>query len=233
MNDFKSVMFFLWLAAILVPYGALLWMTFIKKAKPAKGTGIFSRLRRGASDLLLSFGKDLKIERPKEKSETRKKVVVLATITSDGRDAKTLVRNLEAKGCCVSNGAKDAMVKRGFTTTKGVTYNLVGIPGEAIKDRDRTTQGVFEAGRSYGYCISLAEAAPLLCEKLLTQDLGGREVVNCHKPILDSYGRPNLLVITRHNGTKRLEARTAHEATWWSRKTLFVFPSSQECDSGR
>ncbi len=152
---------------------------------------------------------------------------ILWTVTSDGRTAQELIRDIGKKDRRVSDCARDIMGKPEFKTTKGETYRLIGIRGDEFKDGDRTTRGIFKEAKRRGYLVPPVEVAPLLREKLSQEELGYPYVAVFHEPICDSYGYPYILELYRLGTGVWLHAWSAGDIFRWPHRNLFLFLAPQ------
>ena len=156
--------------------------------------------------------------------------VIYFSVTSDGTTGEDWITRLESKGFRVGDYAKQVLRSPDFKPTNGVTTEVAVLKGRLFEDNDRITKKIRAEAYKRKLSKPNAELACLIREKFTDKEIeamGLWYIVAMHEPINDSGGVPFLLVASRHDGGRWLDACNDGPGSGWSRGGGFAFAVSQ------
>jgi hypothetical protein len=148
------------------------------------------------------------------------------SVTSDGRNAKELILDLEQNGFRVSKCAKRVMSRPPLMVTNGVIYRVGIIFGEEFSDEERTTENIRKEAKRRCWLTPPAEIAPLARERItddVLEELGLWWLMIMHERIKDSGDDPGFLALFRGAGGRWLGTFDGLPGYGWSRMFGFGF----------
>ncbi len=156
--------------------------------------------------------------------------VIYFSVTSDGTSGEDWIKRLEGNGFRVSDWAKSVLRSSAFKPTSGITTEIAVLKSELFQDEDRITKKIRAEAEKRKLGVPNAEVACLIRETFSDKELeamGLWWIVVMHKPIKDSDGYPNLLIVHRDDDGRWLYADYVNPDYRWLRVDGFAFVVSQ------
>ena len=154
--------------------------------------------------------------------------VIYLSVVSDGTTGPEWIERLEGKDSRLGDYAKQLLLSKDFTPTKGVEYKVAILKGTFFSDEDRITKKIRAEANKRKWGKPNAEMACLIRENFSDEEIeamGLIWVVVMHEPIKDSGGDPRLLGADRGGGGRWLGAYYGRPGRGWLRGGGFAFVS--------
>ncbi len=152
--------------------------------------------------------------------------VIYFSVTSDGTTGEDWITRLESKGFRVGDYAKQVLRSPDFKPTSGMTTEVAVLKGMLFEDNDRITKKIRAEADKRKLSKPNAELACLIREKFTDKEIeamGLWYIVAMHEPINDSDGDPRLLLASRADDGRWLDAYCGNPGRRWSRGRGFAF----------
>jgi len=156
--------------------------------------------------------------------------VIRFNVTSDGTWGEILIKRLEGDGFNVDACAKQMLCSPDFKPTKGLTTEVVVLPGSFFGDNDRRTEKIRAEGALRKLVVPNAELACLIREKFTDKEIeamGLSFIVAMHKPFFNCTHGPHLLR-AHGEGRRWFSASRGEPDVWWGRDGGFAFAVSPQ-----
>lgn len=151
-------------------------------------------------------------------------------VTTDHRDGEKLIESLEKNGNNVGGKFKELLRSIQFVPL-GVTYRLVLMFGDELKDSQRTDEEVRTIAADRSYIEPPIVAAPLVREMFSDkdfEDMGLRHLIVMRKPIiiLEASGESNLLGLPEDFNGRWMTSFFGGPNVGWNSDVGFLFCTS-------
>ena len=158
--------------------------------------------------------------------------IIRFTVTSDGKTGPEWVKYLKDNGYELSEHkyhlkAKEIINSNDFVRSNNITYDVVVLKGNTVRDSSRCFERILREGKKRKYEQPPIEVACLIREKFTDEEIkkmGLWMIMIMHGPIKNHKGSYNIMCIDRDEQKKCISVYSACWKLDWNDGFAFILP---------